>query len=78
MILDQGDIAMRMLEGPMEPVSFGEAYNHSDLDSRDKWRSAIDKELKVMNEHGVRKKIGKSEMPVGRQCVKIKRVLKIK
>jgi hypothetical protein len=43
MILDQVDIAMMMLEGPMESGSFAEAYNHSDLYSRTKWRSAIDK-----------------------------------
>jgi hypothetical protein len=49
MILDQVDIAMMMLEGPMEPASFDEAFNDSDLDSRTKWRSAIDKEFKEMN-----------------------------
>jgi hypothetical protein len=68
-----------MLEGPMEPVSFDEAYNHSDLDSRTKWRSAINKELlKEMNMRGVWKKISKSEMSVGRRCVKRKWVFNIK
>jgi hypothetical protein len=44
MILDRADIAVRMIEGPMERANFDEAYyNHSDLDSRTKWESAIDK-----------------------------------
>jgi hypothetical protein len=37
-----------MLEGPMESGSFDEAYNHSDLESRTKWRSAMDKELRKL------------------------------
>ena len=78
MILVQADIAMMMLEGPMEPVSSDEAYNHSDPDSRTKWRIAIDKELKEMNVRRVWKKISKSEMPVGRLCVKSKWVFHIK
>ena len=78
MILDQADIAMMMLEGPMEPVSFDEAFNHSELESRVKWRSAINKEFKEMDVRGVWKKISKSEMPAGRRCVKSKWVFKIK
>ena len=57
MILDQADIAMMMLEGPMEPVSFDEAFNHSELESRVKWRSAINKEFKEMDVRGVWKKM---------------------
>jgi hypothetical protein len=64
-ILDQARIEMMMLEGPMEPGSFDEAFNHSDLDSRIKWRSAIDKKLKEMNLLGVWEKINISEMPDG-------------
>jgi hypothetical protein len=48
-ILDQDDITMMMLEGYMEPESFDEVYNHSDIDSRTKLRSAIDKEFKKIN-----------------------------
>ena len=62
----------------MEPVSFDEAYNHFDLDSRTKWRGAIDKEFKKMNVRRVWEKISKSEMPVGRQCVKSNWVFKFK
>jgi hypothetical protein len=43
MILDQADIEMMILEGPFEPGSFDEAFNHSDIDSRTKWRNYIDK-----------------------------------
>jgi hypothetical protein len=43
MILDQDDIAMMTLEVPMEPESFNETFNHSDLDSRTELRSTIDK-----------------------------------
>jgi hypothetical protein len=40
---------MMMLEDPIGPGSFDEAYNHSDLDPRIKWRSAIDEEFKLKN-----------------------------
>jgi hypothetical protein len=56
---------MMMLEFPMEPRIFDKAYNHSDLDSRIKWRSAIDKEFKEINARGFWKKIIKSEIPDG-------------
>jgi hypothetical protein len=65
MILGQADIAMKMLKVSMELGSFDEAHNHSDLDSRTKWRSAIDKEFKEMNVRGVWKKTRKSEMSDG-------------
>jgi hypothetical protein len=78
MILDRADIAVRMIESPMEPASFDEAYNHSDLDSRTKWESAIDKQFNKMNVHRFWKKINKSEMPNNLQCVKSKSVFKIK
>jgi hypothetical protein len=78
MILDQADIAMMILEGPMEPGNFDEAYNHSDLDSRTKWRSAIDKEFKEMNVRLFWKKINQSEMSDGCRCVKSKWTFTIK
>jgi hypothetical protein len=78
MILDQADIAMMMLESPMQTGNFDEAYYHSDLDSRTKWRISIDKKFKVMNVHRVWKQINKSEMHDGFLCVKSKWVFKIK
>jgi hypothetical protein len=78
MILDQTDIAMMMLEGQMEPGSFDEFYNHSDLDLRIEWRSSIDKEFKKVNLRGVWEKINKSEIHDASQCVKSKWVFKIK
>jgi hypothetical protein len=52
MILYQADITMIMLEGLMKPGSFDEAYSHSDLHSRYKWRSDMDKGFKLMNVKG--------------------------
>jgi hypothetical protein len=43
MIIDQADIEMMIVESPMKPGSFDDSYNHSDLNSRTKWRSAINK-----------------------------------
>jgi hypothetical protein len=77
-IINQDELTMMMLEGPMEPGSSDEAYNHSDLDSRAIWRSNTDKELKETNVRRVWKKINKSEIPDGRRCVKSKWVFKIK
>ena len=65
MILDQADIALTRLEGPKEPVSFDEVFNHPDMDSRDKCREAIHEAFKTMNLHGVWKAIRKSEIPIG-------------
>jgi hypothetical protein len=42
-ILHKSDISIMMLEGPMEPGSLDEAYNHSDLVSTTKWRSSNNK-----------------------------------
>jgi hypothetical protein len=78
MIINQADITMMMLEGPMESETFDDVYNHSDRDSRAKWRNDTDKELKEMNVRRVRKKINKSEMPDGHLFVKSKWVFKIK
>jgi hypothetical protein len=59
MILDQAEIPMMMLEGSMEPGSDDEGFNNSDLDSRPKWRIAIDKDFKEMNVRGFRNKFSK-------------------
>jgi hypothetical protein len=53
---------MLMLEIPMEAGSFDKAFNQSDCDSRNKWRSSIDKEFKGINMRIFWKKINKSEM----------------
>jgi hypothetical protein len=46
MILDQAYIAIKVLYGSIEPGIVDKVFNPSDLDSRTKGRSAIDKELK--------------------------------
>ena len=61
-----------------DPTSFDEAWNHPDPFQRMKWREAILKEFKKMNEQKVWKKIKGSEMPSGRRCVKHKWVFLIK
>jgi hypothetical protein len=53
MILNQANISVMILKILLEPGIFDGAFNHSDLDSRTKWRSAIDKEFKEMNVRGV-------------------------
>ncbi len=60
------------------PGSFEEAWNHPDLWQRDRWRKAIAKEFKKMEERQVWKKVSRSSMPKGRRCVKHKWVLEIK
>jgi hypothetical protein len=55
-----------MLEGPMESGNFDEAFNHSDVYSKTKRRSVINKEFQGMNVIGVWKKINKYELPDGR------------
>jgi hypothetical protein len=62
MILDQIDMAFMMLESPKEPVSLDNAFNYPNLDSRAKWREAIQKQLKDIISCTVWKKMYKSEM----------------
>jgi hypothetical protein len=62
MILDQADITMMILKVPIESRSFDEVYNYSDLNSRTKCSSAINKEFNKANVSGGWKKISKSEM----------------
>ena len=66
MIQDQEDIALMMLEGTREPVSlsFDEAFNHPDMNSRKKGRKAIYQEFNEMNLREVWKIICKSEDPI--------------
>ena len=61
-----------------KPESFDKAWNHPDPFQRDKWREAINKEFKKMEERKVWRKIKRSDMEKGRRCVKNKWVLEIK
>ena len=61
-----------------EPSTFQQAWDHPDSQSREKWRTAIKKEFKDMNNRKVWRKIERSQLPSDRRCVKSKWVFKIK
>ena len=61
-----------------EPTTFQEAWNHPNINQRMKWREAIKKEFKKMNERKVWRKIKRNQMEKGRRCIKNKWIFKIK
>ena len=61
-----------------KPVSFDKAWNHEEPFQRAKWREAIGKEFKKMEERKVWKKIKRSSIPGNRRCVKHKWVFEVK
>ena len=60
------------------PNTFREAWDHPNMEKRNKWRDAIKKEFNDMTKRGVWRKISRSEIPDGRTCVKSKWVFDIK
>ena len=62
----------------IEPTKFEDAWNHPEPATRDKWRTAIKKELNSMTEKKVWKVIKIKNIPEGRKCIKHKWVFKIK
>ena len=60
------------------PESYGEAWDHSDPFQRMKWREAIQKELKKMEDCEVWEIIDEKEKPPDRRCVKHKWIFNIK
>jgi hypothetical protein len=74
--LNQDMAAMVMDDS--EPVTFKQAWDHSDEKKREKWREAINKKFKDMNDRKVFRKIKRNEMPAGKCCVKSKWVFKEK
>ena len=60
------------------PMTYEEAWNHSCPFQREKWREAIHKEFKKMNEQKVWTVQKKSTIPAGRRLVKCKWVFEIK
>ena len=60
------------------PKNFDEAWNHPEPFQRKKWREAIQKEFRKMDDNGVWRKVKRSSIPEGRRCVKHKWVLEIK
>ena len=71
------DVVMELRKDGM-PQKFRDAWDHPDLKVREKWRKGIKFEFKKMNERKVWRKIKKSEIPQGRQCIKNKWVFEIK
>ena len=60
------------------PSSFGEAWNHPDPFQRDRWRAAIIKELKKMEDRRVRVPHKIKDVPPDKRLVQHKWVLEIK
>jgi len=60
------------------PMTYDEAWNHSCPFQREKWREAIHKEFRKMNEQKVWTVQKKSAIPAGRRLVKCKWVFEIK
>ena len=60
------------------PRKFKDAWDHPDPWQREKWRAAINKEFRKMEDKKVWRKIKRSEMEAGRRCVKHKWVFEIK
>jgi len=62
----------------IEPKTFKEAWDHPDEEQKKKWREAINKGFKDMNDRNIWTIIKKSNMPPERRCVKNKWIFKIK
>jgi hypothetical protein len=62
----------------IEPTKYKDAWDHPEKFQREKWREAINTEMKNMAQRKVFKKIKRVNMPKGRRCVKHKWVFKIK
>ena len=78
MIVERADFALSMIDLVKDPESFEEAYNHTDINKKIKWRHAISKEFEDMKAKGVWEKFNKSEIPNGRNCIKNKWIFKTK
>ena len=61
----------------IEPKNFKEAWDHPDKEQKKKWREAINKEFKDMNDRNIWTIIKRSNMPPERRCVKNKWIFKI-
>jgi hypothetical protein len=77
LLVESANFAFNSLDLVEEPRSFAEAYNNCNTNDKIKWREAISKEFDDMSAKGVWKKIQKSDMPNGRNCIKSKWIFKI-
>jgi Reverse transcriptase (RNA-dependent DNA polymerase) len=78
LVVKSANFEFNSLDLVEEPKTFAEAYNSPNTNDKIKWREAISKEFDDMSAKGVWKKIQKSDMPNGRNCIKSKWILKIK
>jgi hypothetical protein len=69
-MLEGDNVVFFLADNFGEPTKFNEAYNHSNPNTRVKWRKAICKEFEDMKNKGVREVIPKEKIPKGRKCVK--------
>ncbi|KAL7563775.1 hypothetical protein ACA910_020459 [Epithemia clementina (nom. ined.)] len=66
------------MSDPEEPKNFQEAWHHPDELKREKWREAIQKELRCMRLKGVWRVIERNKIPPSRRLIGNKRVFKVK
>ena len=78
LVVESANFAFNSLDLVEEPKTFAKAYNNPNLNDKIKWREAISKEFDDMSAKGVWKKIQKSDMLNGRNCIKSKWIFKIK
>ena len=75
----QAELALiSAMSGARDPLTFNEAWNHPNLETRTKWRKAIEKEMNNMRKWGVWKIIPKTEVPSNQRLIGNKWVFKEK
>ena len=78
-ILEESCLVSAVSSGnPEEPKTFREAWDHPDVESREKWREAIRKEFRDMLKRGVWRHVNRKDIPSGRRLIGCKWVFKIK
>ena len=75
---ERADFAFSMVDLVKDPESFEDAFNHPEIYKKMKWQHEISKEFEEMKSKGVWEKFKKSKIPNGRNCIKNKRIFKIK
>jgi Reverse transcriptase (RNA-dependent DNA polymerase) len=78
LVVESANFAFNSLDLVEEPKTFAEAYHNPNSNDKIKWREAISKEFDDMIAKGLWKKIQKSDMPNGQNCIKSKWIFKIK
>jgi Reverse transcriptase (RNA-dependent DNA polymerase) len=78
LVVESANFAFHSLDLVEESKTFAEAYNNPSTNDKIKWREAISEEFDDMSAKGVWKKIQKSDMSNGRNCIKSKCIFKIK